>query len=80
VHEQMAVAIEVMSHTGCPALGLTLEAEIRILQFQGPVNLLQRHWRASFRQSIKDENSVVVRRLGQILLCVSRLRRIVGRR
>lgn len=74
----MTVAVQVVSYTRCPALRLTLEAEVRILQFQRTVDLLQRHWRASFRQSIKDENGVVVRGLCQILGIVSRLRRIVG--
>ena len=80
MHEQVTVAIEVVPHTGCPALGLALEPEVGVLQLQRPVDLLQGHRGTSLRQRIEDEHSIVVRRLGQILRRVSRLRRIIGRR
>lgn len=49
VHEQMAIAIEVVPHTGCPSFCLALEAEVWILQFQCTIDLLQRHRVSSFR-------------------------------
>lgn len=76
----MPIAIQVMPYTGRPTLSLALESKIRILQFQRPVNLLQRHRCPRIRKRIENENSVVVRRLGQILWRISRLGRIVRRR
>lgn len=66
MHEQMTVAVEIVSNTGCPTLCLALEAEIGILELQGTIDLLQRHWSTSLRESIEDEHRVIVRRLGQI--------------
>ena len=40
VHEQMGIAVEVVTNAGSPALGFALEAEVRILQFERPVYLL----------------------------------------
>lgn len=80
MHEKVTVAVEIMPYTRRPALGLALEAEVRVLELQRPVDLLQRHWRGGFGESIKYKNRIVIRRLSQVFRCIRRLWWIIGRR
>lgn len=80
MHEEVTVAVEIMPHTRCPALGLTFEAEVGVFKLQRPVDLLQRHWRGGFGESIKDENRIVIRRFSQVFRRIRRLWWIIGGR
>lgn len=71
MHEEVAVPIQVMPHARRPALRLTLEPEIRILQLEGAVDLLQGQRSPSLRQGIEDQNGIVVGRFGKVFGRVS---------
>lgn len=78
MHEEMTIAIEVMSHTRRPAFGFTLEPEVWVFQLQRAVDLLERHRSTRLSEGIKDKHSIVVWRFGQIFGCVGGFGWIVG--
>ena len=80
VHEQMAVAVEIVPYTGRPSFRLAFEPEIGVLEFQSPVDLLEGHGCTGLGESIEDKNRIIVWRFCEILRRVGRFGRIVGRR
>lgn len=74
----MAVAVEIVPYTGRPTFRLAFEAEVRILEFQGTVDLLESHGGTSLRERIENKHRVIVWWLREIFWRVGRFGGIVG--